>query len=509
MLAKAGYSFVKKMFSKHGITLFTVIVLVCFQKNVKANNELRAVNAVIRYSNALIQSGFHIPLYLYYYDLEIQRYLNSDKTKSIGPYYFSHFYFNDSLEHFWQTYTTYEKFLPAHHKKQINAYLSQLKQNYLNQKELIAQLRQYIATQKYKDDHFNLYNTYKSNLLASADNINMIFGQLDYYLKYNYDVINALSRQTPVNKKLYSLLEQHRSDIQAFSLYLMFPDEKITDESKVVIARLETALNDNLNAILSLPNLNERVKNIITAYLPHTFDFSTIQAAKPIERMTHVWQQYNTCLRELNKEYEQIHENCAEYNCVLHLLRPVNMHLYNNQTPVLTVFIVDVTSSMRTDAKLETLTQALRELSFTSLNNFSLSLIQFTSKAEIVSEPVLPEQFRQINIPFAELSVASEASLSSGIQMAFRMAEMVKEEEHAIHFIIISDGVFLLKAEKFNFKEKLLNRNIKCSVLVLNENEQKYIPELSELTLNTKGEFIWTRKSTLASELSNLVYFQY
>jgi len=508
MSYKSAWVYFMKWLTGQYVFLCLFILNAFSYQQVSAHDELYAVNAVIKYTNAIVQSGFHIPLYIYYYDLEIQRYNNSDKTKSIGPYYFSHFYYNDSLDYYWSAYEKTEKHLSSVHRKSIANLLQQLKQNYLNQKNSIQLLRVYIANQDFKQDDFATYKRLRQDLLYSTANISFIFNQLEYFLKNNYQIVHVLTNKFVLNEKFYSQIEQYKLDLASLGIILQQQTENSSVNVEWALEQAEKNIQANCVNVLAIPNLPESIRNIINTYMVRQFDHTALLAASPVERLSQVWQQYNTLLHELNNEYERLPADCANFCYLLHLVEPLSSAItFPSASSVHTVLLVDVTASMRTDAKIESLNYSLQEISRMPDGNQYLSLIEFANNPVLAFSMKPPSSFSTTTVPVNKLSSGGEANLANAMQAAFNLLAANKTDNQIMHIIVFTDGVFLMKDEKNQFVEYLKINNIKCSVLVFNESEPKNDNLLKSLTLASKGELVWARKGNITSRLLNLIYF--
>lgn len=174
-----------------------------------------------------------------------------------------------------------------------------------------------------------------------------------------------------------------------------------------------------------------------------------------------------------------------------------------NFKPINVVFVIDVSSSMRQEDRIELLKYALNQLVEMLRPQDKIGLVSYSNEAQVLLPPTSGAEKEKINEIVQGLKASGLTAGGKGIKMGYRQARKNLITDGANKVIIITDGAFNRSSDDYqkHIKKNLKKRCITLSVVGIKSNEraEENMTEAAELG---KGRFVLIEK--LADAQRNL-----
>lgn len=159
--------------------------------------------------------------------------------------------------------------------------------------------------------------------------------------------------------------------------------------------------------------------------------------------------------------------------------------------PVNVVFVIDVSSSMRQEDRIELLKYSLGQLVEMLRPQDKIGLVSYANDAQVLLKPTSGEQKEKINEIVKDLKASGRTAGGKGIKIGYRQARRNLIKSGANKVVIITDGAFNQNSGDY---EKYIERNLrrKCITMSVvgiksNERSEENMREAAELG---KGRFL-------------------
>jgi Ca-activated chloride channel family protein len=166
----------------------------------------------------------------------------------------------------------------------------------------------------------------------------------------------------------------------------------------------------------------------------------------------------------------------------------------DNFKPINVVFVIDVSSSMRQEDRIELLKYSLSQLVAMLRPQDKIGLVSYANDAQVLLKPTSGDEKEQINKIVKDLKASGATAGGKGIKIGYRQARRNFISDGANKVIIITDGAFNRSSGDY---QKYIKRNLKrCVTLSVvgiksNERSEENMREAAELG---KGRFIMIEK---------------
>ena len=166
----------------------------------------------------------------------------------------------------------------------------------------------------------------------------------------------------------------------------------------------------------------------------------------------------------------------------------------DNFKPINVVFVIDVSSSMRQEDRIELLKYSLSQLVGMLRPQDKIGLVSYANEAQVLLKPTSGEEKEKINEIVKDLKASGLTAGGKGIKIGYRQARRNFISDGANKVIIITDGAFNRSSGDY---QKYIKRNLKkCVTLSVvgiksNTKSEKSMKEAAELG---KGRFIHIEK---------------
>lgn len=175
----------------------------------------------------------------------------------------------------------------------------------------------------------------------------------------------------------------------------------------------------------------------------------------------------------------------------------------DNFKPINVVFVIDVSSSMRQEDRIELLKYALNQLVEMLRPQDKIGLVSYSNEAQVLLPPTSGAEKEKINEIVQGLKASGLTAGGKGIKMGYRQARKNLISDGANKVIIITDGAFNRSSDDYqkHIKKNLKKRCITLSVVGIKSNEraEENMTKAAELG---KGRFVLIEK--LADAQRNL-----
>jgi Ca-activated chloride channel homolog len=161
-----------------------------------------------------------------------------------------------------------------------------------------------------------------------------------------------------------------------------------------------------------------------------------------------------------------------------------------NFKPVNVVFILDVSSSMRGNEKLDLMKYALNQLVGSLRSEDHISLVTYSDDAEVLLEPTSCSNREKIMAQVAELNALGQTAGGKGIKTGYSQALKQYSADKANMVIIITDGAFNRGNDDYKKQvAKHADKGITFSVVGIKDSErdEKVMREAADFG---KGRYI-------------------
>lgn len=166
----------------------------------------------------------------------------------------------------------------------------------------------------------------------------------------------------------------------------------------------------------------------------------------------------------------------------------------DNFKPINVVFVIDVSSSMRQEDRIELLKYSLSQLVGMLRPQDKIGLVSYANEAQVLLRPTSGEEKEEINEIVKDLKASGLTAGGKGIKIGYRQARRNFISDGANKVIIITDGAFNRSSGDY---QKYIKRNLKkCVTLSVvgiksNEKSEESMREAAQLG---KGRFIHIEK---------------
>lgn len=159
--------------------------------------------------------------------------------------------------------------------------------------------------------------------------------------------------------------------------------------------------------------------------------------------------------------------------------------------PINVVFVIDVSSSMRQEDRIELLKYSLGQLVEMLRPQDKIGLVSYANEAQVLLKPTSGAQKEKINEIVKDIKASGHTAGGKGIKIGYRQARRNHIKDGANKVIIITDGAFNRSSGDY---QKYIKRNLKRKCITLsvvgiksNERSEENMREAAELG---KGRFI-------------------
>src|SRR5690554_1593731 len=163
--------------------------------------------------------------------------------------------------------------------------------------------------------------------------------------------------------------------------------------------------------------------------------------------------------------------------------------------PINVVFVIDVSSSMRQEDRIELLKYSLYQLVEMLRPQDKIGLVSYATNAQVLLAPISGDRKEEITDEVKQLKASGLTSGGAGIKMGYKQARknMIKDGQN--HLIIITDGAFNRNSGDYKkyIKKNLHKKNITMSVVGIKSN-QKAEENMREAAELGNGRFILIEK---------------
>jgi len=161
-----------------------------------------------------------------------------------------------------------------------------------------------------------------------------------------------------------------------------------------------------------------------------------------------------------------------------------------NFKPINVVFVIDVSSSMRQEDRIELLKYSLGKLVEMLRPQDKIGLVSYANEAQVLLKPTSGNEKEKINEIVKELKASGLTAGGKGIKIGYRQARKNFISDGANKVIVITDGAFNRSSGDY---EKHIKRNLKkcvtLSVVGIKSNERSEA-NMREAAQLGKGRFV-------------------
>jgi Ca-activated chloride channel family protein len=161
-----------------------------------------------------------------------------------------------------------------------------------------------------------------------------------------------------------------------------------------------------------------------------------------------------------------------------------------NFKPINVVFVIDVSSSMRQEDRIELLKYSLGQLVEMLRPQDKIGLVSYANEAQVLLKPTSGNEKEKINEIVKELKASGLTAGGKGIKIGYRQARKNFISDGANKVIVITDGAFNRSSGDY---EKHIKRNLKkcvtLSVVGIKSNERSEA-NMREAAQLGKGRFV-------------------
>jgi Ca-activated chloride channel family protein len=197
----------------------------------------------------------------------------------------------------------------------------------------------------------------------------------------------------------------------------------------------------------------------------------------------------NVDLNELIKD-ERIQDTIA--NDTLPLLSEIDEENFSEEyfKPINIVFVIDVSSSMRQEDRIELMKYALNELTDMLRPQDKIGLVSYATEAQVLLPPTSGSNKSEINEIVKDIRALGSTAGGAGIKLGYRQSRRNFIKGGANQVIIITDGAFNRKSGDYKkFIKKNLKKCVTLSVVGIKTNKSAE-ETMREAAALGKGRYI-------------------
>ncbi len=492
------------------ISIITYSFATLNHQDEKNLDKSRILNEFIKYINIETQKTILFPDYLYRYNEEVQRYKTNKKANWGGPYYFSpHKSFSPSEEDYKQILKRCTNF-PVY-KKLLQSKLKQIHKIITYKYQLIQELHQYSINKEYEKDHFSSYNKIYPRMVQSinyyfykAVNLYMDINRMNSELNpqkadSKKEVNNILIFITKLNvdfntnaKLMENLLLKYNTGLPTEKI--PFKNIQLKDTNYIQYRLLagisqESLIQNYKDYIVSSVNFRKNYENIIK-------DSLSQYRIKKITRATlfynDVVEKYNLLRTMMENTFPlEIQKNfLRKFKLPIMYLpglkQAIQKQIFDEVPPNRIVLLLDFSSSMNLNNKLEILKSSIPEL-FTALRpQDKIGIVVFSGRAREILPLSKKSYYPLLEKTLNNIKIQNTTKIGDGLKIAYKI---LKEEESGMNkrIIIITDGVFNTDSKLLKLIQKKAIGGIKLSTFYYRNSKSEINSTLRELSIKGLG----------------------
>lgn len=158
--------------------------------------------------------------------------------------------------------------------------------------------------------------------------------------------------------------------------------------------------------------------------------------------------------------------------------------------PINVVFVLDVSSSMKTADKMELMKYSLFQLSGMLRVQDKMGIVTYSSTAKVLLKPTSGANKDEINAQVEELKPSGFTAGGKGIKLGYKQALAGKISGGVNHVIIITDGAFNRDSDDYKrYVRKYKRKGIKMSVIGI-KNKERYEEDMRNSAELGGGRYI-------------------
>lgn len=158
--------------------------------------------------------------------------------------------------------------------------------------------------------------------------------------------------------------------------------------------------------------------------------------------------------------------------------------------PINVVFVLDVSSSMKTADKMELMKYSLFQLSGMLRAQDKMGIVTYSSTAKVLLKPTSGANKSEINTQVEELKPSGFTAGGKGIKLGYKQALAGKITGGVNHVIIITDGAFNRDSDDYRrYVRKYKRKGIKMSVVGI-KNKERYEEDMRNAAEVGGGRYI-------------------
>lgn len=168
--------------------------------------------------------------------------------------------------------------------------------------------------------------------------------------------------------------------------------------------------------------------------------------------------------------------------------------------PVNVVFVLDVSSSMRSADKMELMKYALFQLTGMLREQDKFGIVTYSSNASVLLKPTSGAEKDKINKEIEDLKAFGYTAGGKGIKLGFKQAMRGKIDGGVNHVIVITDGAFNRDSDDYKrYIKKYKRKGISLSVVGIKNNDV-HVQEMTEVAELGGGLFVQIQKLSDAQQ---------
>ncbi len=161
-----------------------------------------------------------------------------------------------------------------------------------------------------------------------------------------------------------------------------------------------------------------------------------------------------------------------------------------NFKPINVVFVLDVSSSMRSADKMELMKYSLYQLTDMLRPQDKIGIVTYSSKTRILLRSTSGEQKDKIKEEVRKLRPGGYTAGGAGIKSGYKLVNRAKLEDGANHVIVITDGAFNRSSDDYKkYVRKYKRKGINLSVVGI-KNKDKDELEMKDAAKLGGGNYI-------------------
>tara|TARA_B100000508_G_scaffold141093_1_gene146579 strand:+ start:92939 stop:94375 length:1437 start_codon:yes stop_codon:yes gene_type:complete len=166
-----------------------------------------------------------------------------------------------------------------------------------------------------------------------------------------------------------------------------------------------------------------------------------------------------------------------------------------NFKPINVVFVIDVSSSMRQEDRIELLKYSLSQLVEMLRPQDKIGLVSYSNDAQVLLKPTSGDQKEKINEIVKDIKASGLTAGGKGIKIGYRQARRNLISDGANKVIVITDGAFNRSSDDYQkyIKRNLRRKCITMSVVGIKSNERSE-ENMTEAAKLGKGRFVLIEK---------------